>query len=183
MQRNQWMSSFVRATNGWDRENSMRISGDWQRKWMASCLVIFLAMPFGEAATTRQQAIVPGQQAAARSSTQTQPQSSDSTNNKPVGDIVEPEGSPTIDHNQQSGTPPPAPEQQQNSTSQPVGAAAAPYEATTGVAASRPAGAVIAPAKQRRARSFLIRVGLLVGAGVAIGTVMALSSASPSRPH
>lgn len=161
----------------------MRISSDWQRKWIASCLMMFLAVPFGEAATTRPQPAVPGQQAATGPSTQAQPQSSDSTNNKPGAEIVQPGGSPAFDHNQQSGTPPSTPEQQQNSTSQPVGAAAAPYEATTGVAASRPAGAVIAPAKQKRVRSFLIRVGLLVGAGVAIGTVVALSNASPSRPH
>jgi hypothetical protein len=65
----------------------------------------------------------------------------------------------------------------------PVGAAAAPPESTMGVAASRPAGAVVAPGKQRRARSILIRVGLIVGAGVALGTVMALSHATPSRPQ
>jgi hypothetical protein len=65
----------------------------------------------------------------------------------------------------------------------PVGAAAAPPVSTMGVAASRPAGAVIAPAKQHRARSILIRVGLIVGAGVALGTVLALSHATPSRPQ
>jgi hypothetical protein len=54
---------------------------------------------------------------------------------------------------------------------------------TGGVAASRPAGAVIAPGKQRRARSILIRVGVIVGAAVAVGTVVGLSHASPSRPN
>jgi len=67
-------------------------------------------------------------------------------------------------------------------TQEPVGTAAAESIETTGVAASNPAGAAIAPAKQRRTRSILIKVGALVGAGVAIGTVAALSSASPSRP-
>src|SRR5580658_8693739 len=67
-------------------------------------------------------------------------------------------------------------------TQEPVGTAAAESVETTGVAASNPAGAAIAPAKQRRTRSILIKVGALVGAGVAIGTVAALSSASPSRP-
>ncbi|MGA9718219.1 MAG: hypothetical protein WBQ79_08050 [Acidobacteriaceae bacterium] len=71
---------------------------------------------------------------------------------------------------QQGGTPP-------------VGTAVAPYEKGVGVAASRPAGVVIAPAKQRRTRSFLIQVGLIVGAAVAVGTVIGLSNASPSRPH
>ncbi len=74
-------------------------------------------------------------------------------------------------------------EQQQNEPAKPVGTAAAPYEKTTGVAASRPAGAVIAPAKQRRVRTFLIRMGVVIGAAAAIGTVAALSHASPSRPH
>lgn len=72
--------------------------------------------------------------------------------------------------------------QQQTAPSQPLGTAAAPAEPASGVAASRPAGAAIAPAKQKRSRTLAIRVGLLVGAAVAIGTVVALSSASPSRP-
>ena len=98
-------------------------------------------------------------------------------------DSPEPKRTPTADQGgplspSQSGS-----EQQQNNATKPVGTAAAPYEKTTGVAASRPAGAVIAPAKQRRARSILIRVGVIVGAAVAVGTVVALSRASPSRPN
>ena len=65
---------------------------------------------------------------------------------------------------------------------EPLGTAAAESVQTTGVAASRPAGAALAPAKQRRVRSILIKVGALVGAGVAIGTTMALSQGSPSKP-
>jgi hypothetical protein len=71
-------------------------------------------------------------------------------------------------------------DQQQNPN--PVGTAAAPLAKPTGVAASRPAGAVIAPAKQRRVHPILIRVGIIVGAGVAIGVVAGLSRASSSRP-
>ncbi|KAA6461086.1 hypothetical protein DYQ86_12550 [Acidobacteria bacterium AB60] len=70
------------------------------------------------------------------------------------------------------------PQQNQN----PVGTAAAPVAKPTGVAASRPAGAVIAPAKQKRRKAILIRVGIIVGAGVAVGTVAALSRGSSSRP-
>jgi len=72
--------------------------------------------------------------------------------------------------------------QDQSQPQKPVGTAVAPPPPATGIAASEPAGAAIAPAKQRRVRTLLIRVGALVGAGVAIGTVVALSSASPSRP-
>lgn len=73
--------------------------------------------------------------------------------------------------------------QPQNDTTKPVGTAVGPYEKTNGITASRPAGAVIAPAKQRRVRAILIKVGVIVGAGVAIGTVAALSHGSPSQPH
>lgn len=72
--------------------------------------------------------------------------------------------------------------QSQNRTHEPVGTAAAESVPTSGVAASRPAGAALAPAKQRRIRSILIKTGALVGAGVAIGATMALSEGSPSRP-
>ncbi len=65
---------------------------------------------------------------------------------------------------------------------QPKGAAAAEVQRSTGTAASTPSGAAIAPAKQRRSRSLLIRLGALAGAGIAIGTVVALSSGSPSKP-
>jgi hypothetical protein len=64
----------------------------------------------------------------------------------------------------------------------PAGAATAQRGKTAGGAASRPAGAGLAPAKQRNPRSLLIKLGLLAGAGVAVGTAFALSQASPSRP-
>jgi hypothetical protein len=76
----------------------------------------------------------------------------------------------------------PASQPQQNGAG-PLGTAVAPKEKVTGVMGSRPAGAAIAPAKQRRVRTLLIKVGAVIGAGVAIGTVAALSKGSPSRPH
>ncbi len=76
-----------------------------------------------------------------------------------------------------------APEQQQQTTpQQPVGTAAAPYEKPTGVAGSRPAGAAIAPAKQRRVRAIVIRLGIVLAAGAAVGTVVGLSRATHSTP-
>lgn len=64
----------------------------------------------------------------------------------------------------------------------PVGTAAARTTNTTGVAVSEPAGAVMAPAKQRRVRLLVIKVGAIIGAGAAIGAVAALSAGSPSKP-
>jgi len=72
---------------------------------------------------------------------------------------------------------------QHGESRQPVGVAVAPGPNPLGIAASKPAGAAIAPAKQRRVRTILISMGAVLGAGVAIGTVAALSSASPSKPN
>jgi hypothetical protein len=40
----------------------------------------------------------------------------------------------------------------------------------------------VAPAKQRRARTIIIRTGALIGAGIAVGTVVGLTMATSSRP-
>jgi hypothetical protein len=66
---------------------------------------------------------------------------------------------------------------------QPVGTAVAPVVKPEGAPASRPAGAAIAPMKQRRTRAFTIRLALIVGAAVAVGTVAGVTLASPARPH
>ena len=64
----------------------------------------------------------------------------------------------------------------------PVGTAAAEEIGPSGVAASRPAGMALAPMKQKRVHLLLIKVGLLAAAGIAIGTTVALSKASPGNP-
>jgi len=65
---------------------------------------------------------------------------------------------------------------------QPVGTAAAETSKASGIAASQPAGVAIAPAKQRRVRLIVIRVGAILGAGAAVGTVVALTQATASKP-
>ena len=78
---------------------------------------------------------------------------------------------------------PQAPEPQPLNTPQkPVGTAAAETPNASGIAASQPAGVAIAPAKQRRVRTIVLKVGALVGAGVAVGAVVALTRATPSKP-
>jgi hypothetical protein len=64
----------------------------------------------------------------------------------------------------------------------PVGTAAAETPNASGIAASQPAGVAIAPAKQRRVRTIVLRTGAIIGASVAIGTVVALSRATSSKP-
>jgi hypothetical protein len=72
--------------------------------------------------------------------------------------------------------------QSQSPPQKPSGTAAAEAPHATGIAASQPAGVAIAPAKQRRVRTIVLRVGAIVGAGVAVGTVVALTAATSSRP-
>ncbi len=64
---------------------------------------------------------------------------------------------------------------------QPSGTAAAPAVQVSGSAASKPAGVAIAPPKQRQIRSWLIKFGFIAGVGAAVGTVAALSAASPGH--
>jgi hypothetical protein len=52
-----------------------------------------------------------------------------------------------------------------------------------GITGARPTGSVIAPGKQKREHSIAIRVGLIVAAGIAVGTVAALTLSSSSKPH
>jgi hypothetical protein len=73
----------------------------------------------------------------------------------------------------------PAPQNVQSTA--PSGTAAAQAAKPVGNAGSQPAGAAIAPPKQRQVRSFLIKLGAIAGAGAAIGTVYALTAGSPSR--
>jgi len=65
---------------------------------------------------------------------------------------------------------------------EPVGTAAAETSSAGGVAASQPAGVAIAPAKQHRVRTIVLRTGALIGAGVAVGTVVGLSRSTSSKP-
>jgi len=82
---------------------------------------------------------------------------------------------------QTSGTMPNAPQPKTQQT-EPQGAATAEKVPVAGGAAAKPAGVAIAPAKQHRTRSLLIKVGAVAAAGVAAGTVYALSRGTSSTP-
>ncbi len=164
----------------------------WLWRQISNFLIVSLTMLTGRAASAQKKQTFLSQKTQQSSSVQyLQKQSrqaikiSTESITPPRAFLVNPEffRSQEIVLNQSSSTVPDAPEEQQNNTSKPLGTAAAPYEKTTGVAASKPAGAAIAPAKQKRARSILIRVGVILGVGVAVGTVIALSLESPSQPH
>lgn len=76
----------------------------------------------------------------------------------------------------------PAAAEQDVKPQRPVGTAAAEAPVVSGVTAAQPSGVAIAPGKQHRARTIMIRVGAVVGAGVAIGSVAALTAGTSSKP-
>ena len=156
---------------------------------IAACVVLLSLVPFVSAEASPTQGQNSSEQGAVASSAQAQSSDSNNPGQKSNAGPSEAEtfpNSPGAVRSQTAENNPPFVGQQASSGEQqaqePVGTAAAESVETTGVAASKPAGAAIAPAKQKRTRSLLIKVGALVGASVAIGTVVALSSASPSRP-
>jgi hypothetical protein len=161
----------------------MRFSNDWHKKQIACGLAILLSFPLSEAAAAPLQPVFQTQESqsadvtavkadpdASETSKQTSEQVPNAPSPIPVGEADSPSATPT-------------PEAQQSAPTVPVGTAAAPYEKPIGAAVARPVGAAIAPAKQKRSRSFKIRIAIVVGTAVAVGTVVALSMASPSKAH
>jgi hypothetical protein len=63
-----------------------------------------------------------------------------------------------------------------------VGTAGAPAPAVLPIAAAEPTGIATAPAKQRRVRKIVLKVGALVGASAALTTVLILTETTPSKP-
>jgi hypothetical protein len=84
--------------------------------------------------------------------------------------------SSTIDSTQPQTLP------QDTKPQRPVGTAAAEAPRVSGVTAAEPTGVAIAPAKQRRVRTLVLKVGAIVGAGVALGATLALAAGTPSKP-
>ena len=172
-----------------DAERTIGFSGRWLRWQIAGCLALLLVAPLAAAGTSLGQETNAGQQVT--SAAPAQPQDANSGAAKTATEPAQPESLPnspgavrtqTANDDRPSAAQKALPSQPESATQDPLGTAAAPPIKTTGVAASRPAGAAIAPAKQRRARSILIKVSAIVGAGVAVGAVVALSKASPSHP-
>lgn len=166
---------------------TMRSSGSWLRRQIAGCLFLLLLAPLAAAAPAPQQAASFGQQVGGESSAQALSPGSDSGVKKTPTEVSQsaalPNSPGTVRSQERLSSEQQSSPTQQNGAQEPLGTAAAESLKTTGVAASRPAGAAIAPAKQRRARSILIKVGVIAGAGVAVGAIVGLASASPSRPH
>lgn len=83
---------------------------------------------------------------------------------------------------QEASSQAPADQDQSQRPQRPLGTAVAETPTVSGVTAAQPAGVAIAPAKQRRKRTLVLKVGAMVGAGVALGTVIALTEGTSSKP-
>ena len=75
-----------------------------------------------------------------------------------------------------------APTAQAPPLQRPVGTAAAGAPNGNAIAASQPAGVAIAPGKQHRVRTIILKTGAIIGAGVAVGAIVALTVATPPKP-
>jgi hypothetical protein len=84
--------------------------------------------------------------------------------------------------NAQATPQPQASGSQDQKLQHPVGTAAAEAPKVNGITAAQPAGVALAPAKQRRVRTIALKVGAIIGAGAALGAVIALTEATPSKP-
>jgi hypothetical protein len=190
-----------------DSERRMRITSWFVEKPIAACMVLLLAAPVARAEPLPRQdvASAQGEQEAPPAATEQAGSSAPSgeTASQPGTPVSSQPPSPVAqagqsgdrvpaDNDSQAGTTPPQASsansqagtgQDQNSPAKPVGTAAAPAVTSKGIAGSRVSGAAIAPAKQRRVRIFMIRVAVIVAACVAVGTVVALTHATPSQPR
>jgi len=140
------------------------------RSVVAGALILLLLAPIAQAAP---------RQTVSDQQPQTEPQTAPTTS----GDLPQAPAAQNQTNAQKPADQQTTPEPRPGNPSEPVGTAVAPLESPVGAAVSRPTGAAIAPAKQKRRHTFIIRLGLVVGAAVAIGTVVALSKASPNRPN
>jgi hypothetical protein len=159
---------------------------DWPFKPIAVYLVLSLMLPASEIGTVAAQQPAAEHRAANAPSQEGLPAETGTGSviaKNALPDTPEPVSSQAEPQAARDSSSESSSSQQQQEPSRPVGTAAAPYERTMGIAASRPAGAAIAPAKQRRVRTILISVGVIVAAGVAVGSVAGLSHASSSHPQ
>jgi hypothetical protein len=145
----------------------------------AACCVLTLCLT-GSAFAQESQAVAPSQQVASvdlpdsPGAVVAQAQKPSQQNNAPQ--------TATPASPQTGSSPNEASQDQAQKPQRPVGTAAAEAPKVSGVTAAQPAGVAIAPAKQRRVRTIVLRVGALVGVGVAVGTVVALTAGTPSKP-
>lgn len=163
--------------------------GPWKRilVHVAWSGLVIAGFPGAIVTVAAQQAVVPGGENSAAVVAKVEPPAALSELPDSPGTVA---AQSNANPQQQNGNPPSSNQSQapsgqaqpQPSGQKPVGTAAAEAPDTSGIAASQPAGIAMAPAKQRRTRTLILRMGALIGAGVAVGSVVALTAATSSKP-
>jgi hypothetical protein len=148
---------------------------------ISKALIIAVVLTFGGASELAQAWQQPGQE------NESAPAINGTTVNPSQGPLTPLPSAPEPQQTAPAPQPQPAPstqmEQKQPVAEQePLGTAAAEQVPANGGAASRPAGTAIAPAKQHQMRSLVLKLGAVAAAGIAIGTVAALSKGTSSTP-
>jgi anti-sigma B factor antagonist len=192
------------STSGWSRRatlgKSLRITNHLLTRLVSAIVVLAMLAASSAGAAAPQQAPasqehpadptrVPPAAASPDPAQQTQPaapgDATQQNSTPPATGTPVPDSPGTVRSQpaEKTSTPPPStPQAPASGPATPLGTAAAELTSTSGVAASKPAGAAFAPAKQHRVRTIVISMGAILGAGIAIGTVAALSQSSPSKP-
>lgn len=152
---------------------------------VALCVGVLLASPLPLAAAPAQQQQAPPPQLPDAPIPHAQPAAPAASIafSQPETALAQPPALPGESSSQAQQAPSAQDLDQQNQAQHPVGTAAGPITQPAGVAGARPAGAAIAPGKQRRVHALYIRVAIIVAAAGAAGAVIGLSKASPSRPQ
>jgi hypothetical protein len=162
-----------------------------QMSWASMGLILVLSsrpgwalMPAGQSGSSQQQSadLQPKDTQPQKAQPTTPGADDDASRNGSVPASGEQSNTPSGQTTQGKDVQQPAEPQLHKEAQKPSGTAAAESGKTSGVAASRPAGMAIAPAKQYRRRAFWVKLGAVAGAGLAAGTIFALSRSTSSRP-
>ncbi|HWE85121.1 MAG TPA: hypothetical protein VG267_09265 [Terracidiphilus sp.] len=150
---------------------------------VAVCLAVLLALPLPLAAAPQQAPAPRPASLPDAPAPQAQPAATAAASSQSETALSRPPVLPGESSSQAQQAPGTQDLDQQDQAQHPVGTAAAPTNQPAGVAGARPAGAAIAPGKQRRVHALYIRIAIIVAAAGATGAVIGLSKASPSRPQ
>ncbi len=162
------------------------IQGRLLERRLSLCLIAILILPVEAFASTDREATQQVSPAGQRPGQSTPNPAQDKDAATPLSPATDSSNPSAVPSAQAGSSSPPSQTSQPPAPTPvtPLGTAAAPDTRLLSVSPRLPfvRRAAIAPAKQRRVRSFAIRTALVVGAAVAVGVVVGASRASPSHP-
>jgi hypothetical protein len=137
-------------------------------------------LPVSAQQSTAQPKATTSQSSAKTDKTESLPDSPDTVRSSSLDQQAADDSIASLEQGQSESNP--AAPAQATPLQKPVGTAAAEASNVNAISASQPAGVAIAPAKQHRVRTIILRTGAIIGAGVAVGAIVALTAATPPKP-